>query len=110
MVGNIISEENAKGKLFEDLIGMYLSRYLDGRPGSSLTYDSAEGGADFIVILGGRKIVLEVGAGKKDFKQIINTSKKVSAAYSLVISDNPKIEYSEELNAVKIPLKYFLLI
>lgn len=52
---------------------------------------------------------MEVGAGKKDYKQIIKTSRKVKPKYSLIISNNT-LEYSEELNTVKTPLKYFLLI
>ncbi len=108
MIGNTISEENAKGKLLEDLVCMYLYRILYKNPGQSLTYDSAKGGADFILGLGTKKFVIEVGSGKKGYKQIMNTSKKVNAIYSLIIS-NSNLEYSKEFNAVKIPLSLFLL-
>lgn len=110
MVGNIISPENAGGKLLEDVIGMYLNRFLYKKINTSLTYDSAQGGADFIVGFGRQKIIVEVSSGKKDYKQIIMTSKKVKTKYSLVISNNDNFEHSEQNNAVKIPLKYFLLV
>jgi hypothetical protein len=109
MIGNIISRENASGKLLEDTIGMYLKRFLNNKIGHSLTYDNAQGGADFIVGFGHQKIIIEVGVGKKDYRQVIQTSQKIQAKYNLIIH-NGELEFSEENNTVKIPLKYFLLI
>ena len=100
--------ENYQGSLFEDITGMYLNRVLPSFGDFSLTYDVSKGGADFIVTLGNQKVVIEVGAGKKGYKQIMATAQKVSPKYSIVISSND-LEYSEEHNAVKIPLNYFLL-
>lgn len=100
--------ENYQGSLFEDIAGMYLNRILPPFSGFSLTYDVSEGGADFIVKLGNQKIVIEVGAGKKGYKQIIATALKVNPKYNIIISKN-ELEYSEEYNAIKIPLNYFLL-
>ncbi|MFH1030751.1 MAG: hypothetical protein V1770_05865 [bacterium] len=94
--------------LLEDIVGMYLIRIWDQLK-MSLTYDASKNGADFILSLNNKKIVIEVGAGKKDFGQIINTSLKVNSKYNLIIS-NEELEYSKELNAVKLPLKYFLLL
>lgn len=108
MIGNIISRENANGKLLEDLVGMYLNRFLYKKLNTSLTYDSTEGGADFIVGYAGEKIIIEVGAGSKDYHQIIQTMQRISAKYSLIVSSSD-LEYSEENQAVKVPLKYFLL-
>ncbi|MCG2809201.1 MAG: AAA family ATPase [Candidatus Portnoybacteria bacterium] len=100
--------ENYQGSLFEDITGMYLNRVLPKFGGFSLTYDVSEGGADFIVTIGNEKVVIEVGAGKKGYKQIISTAQKVNPKYSIIISNN-ELEYSQEYNAVKIPLNYFLL-
>lgn len=100
--------ENYQGSLFEDIVGMYLNRVLPQFGGFSLTFDVSEGGADFIITLGNQKVVVEVGAGKKGYKQIIATAQKVSPKYSIIISSN-ELEYSEEHNAAKIPLNYFLL-
>lgn len=100
--------ENYKGSLLEDIVGMYLHNMLAQFNNYSLTYDMAEGGADFVIALGEQKIVIEVGMGQKGFRQTIQTAKKTNAKYSLIIANN-ELEYSKEHNAVKIPLKYFLL-
>ncbi|PIP27493.1 MAG: hypothetical protein COX30_01580 [Candidatus Moranbacteria bacterium CG23_combo_of_CG06-09_8_20_14_all_39_10] len=101
--------ENYQGSLFEDVVGMYLNRMFPSFGNSSLTYDASKGGADFIVTLGNQKIVIEVGVGKKGYKQIITTAQKVNSKYNIIISNN-ELEYSEEYNAIKIPLNFFLLI
>jgi len=101
--------ENYQGGLFEDLVGMYLHRILPKFGNEGLTYDIADGGADFVLSVANKKIVMEVGAGKKDYTQIITTSRKIKPKYNLIISNNT-LEYSAEFNAVKVPFKYFLLI
>ena len=109
-IGNTITEQNSRGKLLEDLVGMYLYRLFDKNSAFSLNYDAAKGGADFVVGVGDKKIVIEVGSNKTEYRQIIQTAKKVNAIYGIIISAKASIlEYNEEENAVKIPLKYFLL-
>lgn len=108
MIGNIVSADNARGKLLEDAIGMYLKRLLEKRMGASLTYDSAQGGADFIVSYAGKRIIIEVGSGKKDYRQLLNTASKIKVDYGLIVC-NDDLEYLEEADALKIPLKYFFL-
>ena len=89
---------------------MYLNMIIPKFGGCSLTYDVTEGGADFILsFTDNKKIVLEVSVGKKDYKQIMKTTEKIKTKYSLVIS-NDDLRYAAEINVVKIPLKYFLLI
>jgi len=100
--------ENYRGSLFEDLAGMYLNGILPRFGDCSLTYDVSEGGADFIITLGKRRIVMEIGAGKKGYRQAIVTTQKIKPEYSIIVS-NDELEYSKERNALKIPLKYFLL-
>jgi uncharacterized protein len=97
-----------QGSLLEDIVGMYLNMIIPKFSSDYLTYDPADGGADFIVSTNDKNIVFEVGIGKKDYKQVIQTAQKVSPHYSLVISNNT-LEYSAAINAAKIPLKYFLL-
>lgn len=109
-IGNTISEENMRGKLLEDLVGMYLYRLGDNNPLYSLTYDSAKGGADFIFVAGKDRIVIEVGVNKKEYRQVRQTAAKVKAIYSLVISESGELELNLEQNAIKIPLRYFVLI
>lgn len=109
-IGNIITEQNARGKLLEDLVGMYLYRLCDKKLSFSLTYDSAKGGADFILSAGANKIVIEVGVNKKGYKQVVQTTEKVKAIYSIIVSEeSDEFEYNQEANALKIPLKYFIL-
>ena len=110
-IGNSISEENSRGKLLEDLVGMYLYRLCDKQPSYSLTYDSAKGGADFILNTNSASVVIEVGVNKKEYRQVIKTAEKVKASYSLIISDQQEdLEFSSEFNALKVQLRYFLLI
>lgn len=109
-IGNVITEQNARGKLLEDLVGMYLYRLCDKKPSFSLTYDSAKGGADFILSNGENKIVLEVGVNKKEYRQVAQTAEKVKAAYGIIVSEEADaLQYNSEANALKIPLKYFIL-
>ncbi|GBE17008.1 hypothetical protein BMS3Abin15_00841 [bacterium BMS3Abin15] len=109
-IGNTITEQNSRGKLLEDLVGMYLYRLFDKKPAFSLNYDAAKGGADFVIGAGDKKIVIEVGSNKAEYRQVIQTAKKVNAAYSIIISEKADVlEYNGAENAVKIPLKYFLV-
>ena len=98
-----------QGSLLEDIVGMYLNIMLPKFGGSSLTYDAGEGGTDLIITIGNQKISVEVGAGKKDYKQVLKTAQKINSTYSLIIANND-LEYTKEHNAVKIPWKYFLLL
>jgi len=107
--GSIVSYQYARGKLWEDLVGMYLKRLLYNKINSFLAYDSSEGGADFILGFAERKIVIEVGTGEKGYKQVKKTAQKVKSDYNLVIAKET-LDYSKEYNAIKIPLNIFLLI
>jgi predicted AAA+ superfamily ATPase len=110
-IGNTISEQNSRGKLLEDLVGMYLYKLCDKQPLKSLNYDSGEGGADFIFSSGSDKIVIEVGVNKKEYRQVIKTANKVKSKYSIIISEQQdELELNEKDNALKIPLSYFILI
>jgi len=110
-IGNTRTRENYKGKLLEDTIGLYLNRLFNGKPDTSVTYDSTMGGADFIVRSGKEMLVLEVGYGEKSFKQVITTMAKdsVHASYGIVVSERP-LEVNEDKNTISIPLSYFLLL
>jgi len=109
-IGNTITEQNARGKLLEDLVGMYLYRLFNKKPGFSLNYDGEKGGADFVIGVGNERIAIEVGINKIKYRQVVQTAKKVGAKYGIIISEKiAELEYNKEANAVKIPLKYFLL-
>ena len=99
------------GKLLEDTIGLILKKEEFYSTERSLTYDGAEGGADFIVQNNNRTIVIEVGYGNKRINQVIKTMKRFDKdkSYGIVVSKNP-LKINKELNIVEIPITYFLLI
>ncbi len=115
LVGSVEQYENYKGKLLEDVMGMYLMRLFGDKLGiTSLTYDSAESGADFILETKPQagKIVIEVGMGKKKqkgFEQVTNTLSKVEGKYGLIVSQT-NLSLNEKVNCVSVPLEYFLLV
>lgn len=115
LVGSIEQYEHYKGKLLENIVGMYLTRLFGNQFGiASLTYDSAQHGADFILEVkpGGGKIVIEAGTGdkgKEGFEQTINTLTKVRGKYGLIVSRH-HLAFDKKTGCVSVPLEYFLLI
>ena len=99
-------DEKTLGVLLEDAVALYL--YLIAREkGYSLTYDAQKGGADFILSMStGRKIVIEVGWGKKGAKQVRKTMKKVNSDCGLVIHNG---KFKVEQGITWIPKEWFLL-
>ncbi len=107
ILGGIQKPEN-RGSLLEDYCSLLFTKdfqpYLE-----SVTYDYAEGGADFILTLKDRcHIVVEVGFNKEEIKQVENTLKKVKGKYGIVFGSK-KLELINK-SIVKIPLRYLLLI
>jgi predicted AAA+ superfamily ATPase len=114
LLGSTLSEKEIMGKLYEDVVGMYLVRCLTRKGLSySLTYDSSEGGADFILGLKETeaKIIIEVGSGTKGFAQLEKTVRKIEHGfkYGLTISNSP-LALDETKKFVNIPFNYFLLV
>lgn len=105
---SITNFENFKGLLLEDVTGLYLRKIFRKFINASITYDSSKGGANFIVKIGDKKIVIEVGYGKKKTKQVEFTLKRINGNYGMVISFEENLTYNDKI--VKVPLKYFLLL
>lgn len=98
-----------QGRLLEDSIGAHLYREFILRGQGAIRYDSAEGGADFILqILNDKQIIIEVGLGDKDKKQIINSQKKIKSDYNLIFSDS-ELKIDRALKTISIPLDYYFL-
>ena len=98
-----------QGKLLEDSVGSHLYREFILRNQGAIRYDSAQGGADFILqILNKKQIIIEVGMGKKDKKQIINSSKKINSDYNLIFSSS-ELKVDQDLKIVFVPLDYYFL-
>ena len=100
---------NYQGFLYEDIAGMYLNKILVKFGTTSLTYDATEGGADFIITRGEKKIVMEVGTGEKDIKQVMQTMDKIRGNFGIVLHSG-KLELDAPENVVSIPWGYFILI
>lgn len=98
-----------QGKLLEDSIGSHLYREFILRNQGAIRYDSAQGGADFILqIQNNRQIIIEVGMGNKDKKQIISSAKKINSVYNLIIS-NSELKLDSESNTIFVPLDYYFM-
>jgi predicted AAA+ superfamily ATPase len=101
-----------EGKKLEDYFALIFEKdikhsHIFGEP--KLSYDIAEGGADFILTFNDRtNIVIEVGFNKEEIKQVEFTMKKVKSKYGLVFGSQNLEVVKEKI--VKVPLKFFLLI
>ena len=107
--GNENTYLTRQGKLLEDSIGAHLYREFILRSDGLIRYDSAQGGADFILQIGNsKKIVIEVSLGSKDKKQVINTMQKIKSNYGIIFS-NTELKFDVETNIVFVPLDYYFL-
>ncbi len=97
-----------KGKLLEDSVGMYLYRHFSSVIGASLGYDDAQGGADFIIDAGGKRIVVETGWNKRNPSQAIQTMQEVKANYGLLVSNSSLLEQKNDV--VIVPFDFFFLL
>lgn len=98
-----------KGKLLEDVAGLHFYREFISTGRGSVTYDNAKNGADFIIRIDDKKqIVLEIGNGHKDTKQVENTMEKNKSDYGIVICQRKEITLIEEKNIIMVPKEYFL--
>ncbi|MDD3607828.1 MAG: AAA family ATPase [Candidatus Moranbacteria bacterium] len=97
-----------KGKLLEDSVGMYLYRHFSGIIGASLGFDDAQGGADFIVDAGGKRIVIETGWNKRNANQAIQSMTDAKAHYGVLVTNSSVLEHKD--NVVTVPFDFFYLL
>lgn len=99
-----------QGKLLEDSIGSHLYGEFILRGQGAMRYDSEQGGADFILqILNSRQIIMEVGIGNKDKKQILNSMRKIKSDYNIIFSSS-ELYLDKESGTISVPLDcYFLM-
>lgn len=98
-----------QGKLLEDSVGAHLNQEFISKGQGILRYDSQEGGADFILqLLNNKQIIIEVGMGTKDKKQIINSAKKVNSDYNLIFSTT-ELRADHDRKILFVPLDYYFL-
>jgi len=98
-----------QGRLLEDSVGSHLYREFGLRGEGLIRYDSAQGGVDFILqIANSRQILIEVGLGTKDAKQIVNSMKKIKSDYNIIFSSS-ELKLNSQLRTVFVPLDYYFL-
>ena len=98
-----------QGKLLEDAVGNHLYQEFKTTGRGDIRYDSQEGGADFILqILNKKQLVIEVGLGNKNLKQIVTSSKKINSDYNIIFS-NHELELDKATNTIFVPLDYYFL-
>ncbi len=96
------------GRKYEEIFAAAFRRSFGENSGAEIFYDSAEGGADFIVRRPDRtKITVEVSAAKEDTGQIKKTIKKSDSVYGVLLGAKD-IELVEK-NIVKIPIQYLMI-
>ncbi|HRY36276.1 MAG TPA: ATP-binding protein [Candidatus Magasanikbacteria bacterium] len=107
--GNENTFSTRKGKLLEDSVGTHLYREFILKNDGALRYDSSQNGADFILQIANKKqIIIEVGLGKKDRKQILNSMERIDSDYGIVFSSNPLV-IDQDKKIVNVPLDYYFL-
>lgn len=101
-----------RGQLLEDIVGMYLKRmFMDGPKRAVVEYDTADGGADFIISQTGEKansVIIEAGTKKTTSRQAGQTLKDIGGKYGLIVTDQP-LKIDTINNTVYVPLEFFLL-
>lgn len=106
------SRSKLRGQLLEDIVGMYLKRiFIDAQKKAIVEYDTAKGGADFIISATGEKkdaISLEVGVKKTSNRQAAQTLEELGGKYGMVVTDQP-LSVDTEHKVLYVPLEYFLL-
>ena len=101
--------QGIEGKKLEDYFALIFEKDLNKKLAYGLSYDTAEGGADFILTLNDRSnIVIEVGFNKEETNQVEFTMKKVKSRYGLVFGSR-ELELINN-SILKVPLKFLILI
>lgn len=101
--------QTRQGKLLEDAVGSHLYREFIMRGKGAFRYDSAQGGADFILQIQNKKqIVIEVGMSEKTNKQVLETSKKIGSDYNIVYSSRD-LRLDDDNQIVSVPLDFYFL-
>ena len=101
--------DRARGLLWEDAVGLSLRRILDSER-ATIEYDTAPGGADFLISQGdgSAPIIIEVGSRKKSDRQIALTGRLTESRYGLIITEG-ELRIDERQKVVYLPFSFFFL-
>ncbi len=96
------------GPLAECAVVSVLERYIQNKPGAGLFYVPGKGQSDLVLELGGRRMVLEVGMGRKDdgYGQVSRSMRIAGSDLGIIVSDSGALE--RRRNVVKVPMREFL--
>ena len=96
------------GPLAECAVASTLKRRIAQDPGSGLFFVPGKGQADLVLQHGKRRIVIEVGMGRKDdgFKQVMHSLSEAKADYGIIVSDAGGLEQRGKV--VRVPMREFL--
>lgn len=78
------NREEIFASLLEDLVAFYL-RIIARERGGRLCYEPGRKGADFVLDLGGERVVVEVGLGKSRKNQVERSMERVGAGKGIVL-------------------------
>src|SRR3990172_7276536 len=96
---------NHKGWYLEDIVSLSLYREFSQKLASPIFYDSAKGGADFILAFPYKRIPIYILYGKKEIDQVASTLSKIKGHYGLIVSNSDLVK---EGDIIRIPLQYML--
>ncbi|NJE77104.1 ATP-binding protein [Thermococcus sp. ES12] len=86
-----INKEEVFASLLEDVVAFYLYLIAKVKMGK-LSYEPSKGSADFVLEVGGGKVVVEVGLGKEKKGQVERTMERVGAEKGIVIGRRYKVD------------------
>ena len=86
------------GALLEDATAFYLSK------AGILEYEPKKGGADFVLLRGGKRYVIEVGLSKKSRSQVGRSMERLKADMGIVVGQ----EFDVRGDIISIPWRAFL--
>jgi predicted AAA+ superfamily ATPase len=98
------------GPLAECAVASVLKRHIQTIPGAGLYHISGKGQADFVLEIGGRRMVIEVGMGRKDdgYGQVSRSMRIAGSDLGIIVSASGGLD--RKRNIVRIPMREFLCI
>ncbi len=100
-------DSKIKGILLEEaILGILIKNIKKQNVIQRVSYDYGKEGADFIIGLPTGNVILEVGWGEKDIKQIKKTMERIKFKFGVLASETKEVKV--EQNIIKIPKELIL--
>ena len=88
--GFSLGKKEVFASLLEDVVAFYLFLLANSRNGK-LCYEPGKGGADFVLEMGGEKVVVEVGLGKVRKDQVERSMERLKAKKGIVLGSKYEV-------------------